>query len=150
MTCQQPCSSSQVYGDPAWRPVRVPGRCLCVISRSRGGGPVAQALERLGPLVTGTVALGGAGHKVARVVDGVADLWLFPRSGTSRWDTCAAEAMLEAAGGSLRDRHGQRICYDPDGEMVNTEGVLAAASVDILEAAVRVCDQLEEPRPLER
>lgn len=105
-------SPTKVYGDPAWvRPVRPPGRCLAVVSRSRAGGAVVEALRRLRPLVTGTVQLGGAGHKVARVVDGLADLWLFPRSGTSRWDTCAAEAMLEAAGGVLADRRGGRICH---------------------------------------
>ena len=101
------------------------------------------------PLITGTQQAGGAGHKVARVVDGEADLWLFPRAGTSRWDSCAAEAMLEACGGALRNRYGEQIFYDPDGAMGNTEGVLAAASMGILSAAVRVCNSLDVARSLE-
>ncbi|CAJ1368873.1 unnamed protein product [Effrenium voratum] len=111
----------------SWRkPPRLAGRCLVLVSRSRTEGAVAEALQRLsapgsglgeGPLVTGQIAAGGAGHKAARVVDGEGDLWLFPRPGTSRWDTCAPEAMLEASGGQLRDRFGEHIVYDPDGEM---------------------------------
>ena len=89
------------------------------------------------------------------MVDGAADLWLFPRAGTSRWDTCAAEAMLEACGGALRDRSGARICYDPDTSMGNSEGVIAGADPDIVAAAVRVCATLDvardgEGRPLLR
>ncbi|CAE7726779.1 Bpnt1, partial [Symbiodinium pilosum] len=104
--CVDPGIAVHLYGDDAWqRPPRPPGRCLTLVSRSRAIGEVAEAVERLkepgtggtwppgdaGALVTGTMEAGGAGHKVARVVDGAADLWLFPRPGTSRWDTCAAE-----------------------------------------------------------
>ncbi|CAL1126977.1 unnamed protein product [Cladocopium goreaui] len=163
-----------VLGDPHWRrPTRPPGRCVAVISRSRASGEVGDALQRLTepgtapkegtegedlstpvelgdlPLITGTQQVGGAGHKVARVVDGAADLWLFPRGGTSRWDSCAAEAMLEACGGALRNRFGQRIFYDPDGTMENSEGVLAAASVGILSAAAQVCGTLDVARDLQ-
>lgn len=81
------------------------------------------------PLITGTQQVGGAGHKVARVVDGAADLWLFPRGGTSRWDSCAAEAMLEACGGALTNRFGQRIFYDPDGTMENSEGIWLVSAI---------------------
>eukprot|EP00439_Symbiodinium_sp_Y106_P048181 s936_g6.t1 len=153
--CVDPGVAVHLFGDASWqRPPRPPGRCLTLVSRSRTAGEVAEALERLkepgtagpgdaGPLVTGTLEAGGAGHKVARVVDGAADLWLFPRPGTSRWDTCAAEAMLEACGGVLRDRSGGRICYDPDASMGNSEGVLAGADEGIVAAAVRVCATLD-------
>ncbi|CAE7864986.1 Bpnt1, partial [Symbiodinium necroappetens] len=156
--CVDPGVAVHLFGDASWqRPPRPPGRCLTLVSRSRTAGEVAEALERLGepgtagpwppgdagPLVTGTLETGGAGHKVARVVDGAADLWLFPRPGTSRWDTCAAEAMLEACGGVLRDRSGGRICYDPDTSMGNSEGVLAGADEAIVAAAVRVCATLD-------
>ncbi|CAE7394622.1 Bpnt1 [Symbiodinium sp. CCMP2592] len=156
--CVDPGVAVHLFGDASWeRPPRPPGRCLTLVSRSRTAGEVAEALERLrepgtagpwppgdaGPLVTGTLETGGAGHKVARVVDGAADLWLFPRPGTSRWDTCAAEAMLEACGGVLRDRSGGRICYDPDTSMGNSEGVLAGADEGIVAAAVRVCATLD-------
>mmetsp|Transcript_48224 Transcript_48224/g.151471 ORF Transcript_48224/g.151471 Transcript_48224/m.151471 type:complete len:872 (+) Transcript_48224:29-2644(+) len=157
-----PCIGVHVYGQPDWsRPARPEGRCTVLVSRSRAGGAVADAVARLsepgtaGPLaagkalITGSLAAGGAGHKVARVVDGAADLWLFPRPGTSRWDTCAAEAMLEALGGALRDQAGQRIQYDPDGEMGNNGGVLAGADGQIVEDAARVCSTLDAARNAE-
>ena len=43
-------------------------------------------------------------------------------------------------------RYGEEICYDPDGEMGNTQGVLAAASPSIVTAAVRVCSTLDVAR----
>jgi len=33
------------------------------------------------------------------LVDGRVDAWIFPVKGTKRWDTCAGEALLVAAGG---------------------------------------------------
>lgn len=68
-----------------------------------------------------------AGHKVAhfmqagsalkfcRIAEGVADL--YPRFGrTMEWDTAAAQAMLEAAGGSVRDADtGQVLRYGKPG-----------------------------------
>jgi len=145
-----------VLGDVQWtRPARPPGRCVAIVSRSRSTGAVADALLRLsepgsdgatGPLVTDVLRAGGAGHKVTRVVDGTCDLWLFPRPGTSRWDTCAAEAMLEASGGLLRDGSGCRVSYDPDGEMGNVAGVLAGADSTVVEKAALVCATLDALR----
>jgi len=151
-----PCIGVHVYGQPEWaRPPRPEGRGRVLVSRSRSAGVVADAVARLSEpgtsgaldagraLITDSLAAGGAGHKVARVVDGAADLWIFPRPGTSRWDTCAAEAMLEGLGGALRDQAGQRIHYDPDGEMGNTAGVIAGADRQIVEDAARVCSTLD-------
>ena len=45
------------------------------------------------------VRAGGAGGKVARMLDGRVDAWIFPVRGTKRWDTCAGEALLTAHGG---------------------------------------------------
>ena len=35
------------------------------------------------------------------MLDGRVDAWIFPVSGTKRWDTCAGEALLRAHGGWL-------------------------------------------------
>jgi 3'(2'), 5'-bisphosphate nucleotidase len=45
------------------------------------------------------VRAGGAGGKVALMLDGRVDAWIFPVKGTKRWDTCAGEALLNAHGG---------------------------------------------------
>ncbi|CAE8594851.1 unnamed protein product [Polarella glacialis] len=151
-----PCAGVHVFGRPDWtRPSRPEGRCLTLVSRSRTAGLVAKALARLsdpgspaGPLaagkalITGTIAVGGAGYKVARITGGAADLWIFPRSGTSRWDTCAGEAMLQALGGLLRDKAGRPICYDPDGSFENLEGIIAGADPELVDCAVRACAKL--------
>jgi len=42
--------------------------------------------------------VGGAGHKALLVLDGDADAYVFPQDGTKRWDTCAVDAILHAAG----------------------------------------------------
>eukprot|EP01061_Rhynchopus_euleeides_P010639 TRINITY_DN2012_c0_g3_i1.p1 TRINITY_DN2012_c0_g3~~TRINITY_DN2012_c0_g3_i1.p1 ORF type:complete len:378 (+),score=162.46 TRINITY_DN2012_c0_g3_i1:117-1136(+) len=46
------------------------------------------------------VKTGGAGNKVLMLIEGHGDIY-FQDRGLSRWDTCAAEAALEAKGGSL-------------------------------------------------
>ena len=46
------------------------------------------------------VKTGGAGNKVLMLIEGHGDIY-FQDRGLSRWDTCAAEALLEAKGGCL-------------------------------------------------
>ena len=60
----------------------------------------------------------GSSLKICRVADGSADL--APRFGTtSCWDTAAAHAVLNAAGGSLVDPSGQELDYDIKTEILN-------------------------------
>ena len=52
----------------------------------------------------------GSAVKFCRLAEGVADI--YPRFGrTMEWDTAAAQALLEAAGGSLRDFNGATLRY---------------------------------------
>ncbi|CAE8739295.1 unnamed protein product [Polarella glacialis] len=119
-----------------------PGVALQALARLSDPGSPAGPLAAGKALITGTIAVGGAGYKVARITDGAADLWIFPRSGTSRWDTCAGEAMLQALGGLLRDKAGRPICYDPDGSFENLEGIIAGADPELVDCAVRACAKL--------
>ena len=60
----------------------------------------------------------GASLKICRVADGSAAL--APRFGTtSCWDTAAAHAVLNAAGGCLVDPSGQELDYDIKTEILN-------------------------------
>ena len=60
----------------------------------------------------------GSSLKICRVADGSADL--APRFGTtSCWDTAAAHAVLNAAGGSLVDPSGKELDYDIKTEILN-------------------------------
>lgn len=103
---------------------------LVLVSLSRPSGAVDDSVTHLQrrQVVSGRVSAGGAGYKAVRVLDGSAGFWLFPRSGTSRWDAAAAQALLEATGGSLTDRFGGRIPYDPTAaDFTNTDGVIACS-----------------------
>lgn len=52
----------------------------------------------------------GSALKIVRVAEGAADL--YPRFGpTMEWDTAAPQAVLEAAGGQLRDMDGATLAY---------------------------------------
>ena len=60
----------------------------------------------------------GSSIKICRVADGSADM--APRFGpTSCWDTAAAHAVLNAAGGNLLSPDGEEISYDVPGRILN-------------------------------
>lgn len=42
-------------------------------------------------------------------MEGIADAYIFPSIGCKKWDTCAPEAVLCAAGGQLTDIFGEII-----------------------------------------
>ncbi|MEJ2514897.1 MAG: 3'(2'),5'-bisphosphate nucleotidase CysQ [Gammaproteobacteria bacterium] len=91
------------------------GPVKVVASRSHRGPDLDGYLERLGPHET--VALGSS-LKFCILAEGGADV--YPRLGpTSEWDTAAAQAVLEAAGGSVVDTHGQPLGYNKGSSVLN-------------------------------
>uniref|UniRef100_T1HX87 3'(2'),5'-bisphosphate nucleotidase 1 n=1 Tax=Rhodnius prolixus TaxID=13249 RepID=T1HX87_RHOPR len=64
--------------------------------------------------------------KVILLLEGKAHCYVFPTPGCKRWDTCAPEAVLEAAGGILTDIFGKKYSYSNDTDYLNNDGVLAA------------------------
>lgn len=90
-------------------PVRVVG------SRSHRGASLEQYLENLGPHVMVPM---GSSLKLCLVAAGEADV--YPRLGpTSEWDTAAAQAVVENAGGHVVDLHGQRLLYNTKLDVLN-------------------------------
>jgi 3'(2'), 5'-bisphosphate nucleotidase len=56
----------------------------------------------------------GSSVKFCRLAEGIADL--YPRFGrTMEWDTCAPQAVLEAAGGTVRTMDGDKLQYGKPG-----------------------------------
>jgi 3'(2'), 5'-bisphosphate nucleotidase len=56
----------------------------------------------------------GSSVKFCRLAEGIADL--YPRFGrTMEWDTCAPQAVLEAAGGTVRTFDGAELGYGKPG-----------------------------------
>ena len=114
-------------GRGAWRavaggrpePIRVrvpPADPLRVVgSRSHASGELGAFLQRLGPCELKPM---GSSLKICLVAAGDADI--YPRFGpTSEWDTAAAQAILEAAGGRMIDLAGQPLRYNSRADLLN-------------------------------
>lgn len=102
------------------------GQRIITTTRSHGTGLIQDTLDLLEP--TEVLRVGGAGHKVLLLLEGVAHAYVFPSPGCKKWDTCAPEAILHAMGGRLTDMWGNTYQYHATVEHRNGEGVLATAA----------------------
>jgi len=94
---------------PAARPARVVG------SRSHAGESLARFLANLGEHALLSM---GSSLKLCLVAEGAADV--YPRLGpTSEWDTAAAQAVVEGAGGRVTDLAGEPLRYNAKAELLN-------------------------------
>jgi 3'(2'), 5'-bisphosphate nucleotidase len=94
---------------PAAQPARVVG------SRSHRGASLEAYLNQLGEHVMVPM---GSSLKICLVAAGDADV--YPRLGlTSEWDTAAAQAVVECAGGRLVNTDGERLLYNTKAEVLN-------------------------------
>lgn len=73
---------------------------------------------------------GGCGYKVLMLLEGAGHLYLFPSAGAKRWDTCAPEAVLTAAGGALTDLRGNHYDYRGIGDPMDRGGIMATPVAD--------------------
>ncbi|MCP1728594.1 3'(2'), 5'-bisphosphate nucleotidase [Natronospira proteinivora] len=95
------------------RPAATPPRLIA--SRSHGSEQVERMMERIGHCER---LAAGSSLKFCRVAEGAADL--YPRFGpTSEWDTAAAQAVLEAAGGQVTDLEGRPFRYNQKADLLN-------------------------------
>jgi 3'(2'), 5'-bisphosphate nucleotidase len=110
-----------------------PSAARLVVSRSHRPPLVEKLAARLG--LSQITPCGSVGVKVSRVVTGSADLYVHDGGGIKRWDTCAPEAILRAAGGGFTDLRGNPILYAGDdvavrGGLVASNGLFHAAAVE--------------------
>ncbi|KRZ73668.1 3'(2'),5'-bisphosphate nucleotidase 1 [Trichinella papuae] len=117
-------SVDRIFGDLKVKPPLNDKR-IVVTTRSHGNPNLEKILEILQP--TEVIRVGGAGHKVLMLIEGDAHAYVFPGSGTKKWDTCAAECILSAAGGRMTDLCGNEIDYSNDVNVNNLQGILATA-----------------------
>ena len=90
-------------------PVRVVG------SRSHRGDSLNAYLEQIGDFELHPV---GSSLKFCYVAEGSADI--YPRLGpTSEWDTAAAQAVVEQAGGQVLELDGQTLAYNRKEDILN-------------------------------
>jgi 3'(2'),5'-bisphosphate nucleotidase len=98
-------------------PLRVIG------SRSHGADKLEQWLRGLSRRFEFVAA--GSSLKFCRIAEGLADV--YPRFGpTSQWDTAAAQAVLESAGGAVRDLSGLPLSYGLNKSILNPEFMAVA------------------------
>jgi len=90
-------------------PIRVVG------SRSHRGASLDAFLERLGDVEMLPM---GSSLKFCVVAEGAADI--YPRLGpTSEWDTAAAQAVVEQAGGAVLELDGRPLAYNAKEDILN-------------------------------
>jgi 3'(2'), 5'-bisphosphate nucleotidase len=110
----------------AWR--EVDGATEAIGVRPTVGSPLRVVGSRSHPspeLAAYLAALGayeitdmGSSLKICLVAEGTADI--YPRLGpTSEWDTAAAQAILESAGGRMIDTAGQPLRYNSKDDLLN-------------------------------
>jgi len=94
---------------PAGSPLRVAG------SRSHAGDSLKHFLEKIGDH---EIVSMGSSLKLCLVAEGKADI--YPRLGpTSEWDTAAAQAVVEAAGGLVTDTKMRPLDYNRKESLLN-------------------------------
>jgi 3'(2'), 5'-bisphosphate nucleotidase len=124
-----------VVGEGAWEvspggartPIHVSSRetlegATFVISRSRAPDRVDTFVASLAGRPA--VPHGSSGLKGVLVALGEADVYVQPGRAGMRWDACATDALVRAAGGKLTELHGAELDYK-NGEIGNERGMLA-------------------------
>ena len=96
------------------------------MSRSHHSPQVDRINAKLG--ITKKIQSGSVGLKVGILAEARAHLYLHLGSKTNQWDTCAPQAILEAAGGMMTDRNGNDLLYNTQ-EIRNMNGIVGSNGV---------------------
>jgi 3'(2'), 5'-bisphosphate nucleotidase len=89
-----------------------PDRRIIVSTQHHSTPELEDYIRQLNP--TQVINVSGAGGKSLYVLQGLADAYVHPSEGTKKWDTCAPDAIIKAAGGVFTDRFGNEIYYGED------------------------------------
>ena len=81
-----------------------------LLSRSHAGKGTGAALRAALPPDATLTPAGGAGYKFIQLLEGAADAYVHP-GGIRKWDVCAGEALLRAAGGAVTQWGGEALDY---------------------------------------
>ena len=96
---------------------------VIITTRSHSSQMNLDAIQAMNP--TEITRAGGSGYKSLCVLLGEADAYVYASKGTKRWDTCAPDAILRAAGGNMTDILGQPIQYEFNMDYMNYTGLIA-------------------------
>lgn len=95
--------------------------------------------------VSEIIQRGSVGLKCAAIAEGQAELYLHRSPKSSRWDSCAPEAVLRAAGGKFTNLRGERYCYNTS-DSQNREGLFGCHPALFDEAIEQIQAYLEESK----
>ncbi|VDK89435.1 unnamed protein product [Litomosoides sigmodontis] len=98
---------------------------LIMVSRSHAGSIRELILNTFFSNFT-VEAAGGSGYKSLRLLNGTGELYAH-MTAIKKWDTCAGDALLRSVGGLMLDFNGDALNYDPNGDYVLRNGLIAAA-----------------------
>lgn len=140
-----------VVGGPCFReeggtrtPLRMaqpdPQSLTLAVSRSHPMRRLDSLQEELA--VREVIRMGSVGLKCAMLAEGRADLYVHASPRSYRWDACAPEALVRAAGGVLTDLAGAPYRYG-EGELRNVRGLLVC-SAELLPHVLPVARRLAE------
>ncbi|KAL0869078.1 hypothetical protein ABMA27_007388 [Loxostege sticticalis] len=130
-------------GVGGFTPAPPPDSLIITTTRSHSNPLVEKALQVMN--ASQILRVGGAGYKVLQLLEGKASVYVFASPGCKKWDTCAPEAVLAAAGGKLTDILGNNYKYGASVGKPNKTGVLAAVNHDLHNYALsRIPQELKE------
>lgn len=119
-------------------PEAAPAQLRLITSRSHRSKKSEQIRAELG--IVEVLAMGSVGVKCGALLEGAADLYVHASRVSSRWDSCAPEAVVRAAGGAFTDMAGQRYRYDGS-ELQNLRGIVACSPA-VLERVLPVIERV--------
>lgn len=121
-------SAFKIVDDSAGTPIRASRTNQLDVSRvlvSRAHRS-ARLVAQLAALSAATVLpMGSAGLKGAMVAEGKADAYVAPGMAGKRWDACALDALVTAAGGRVSDAFGRPIDYRTE-SLANDRGLVVS------------------------
>lgn len=129
------------------RPIAVrdtPTAALTLVASRRHGSPAQECLLEGLRREVGDVQLQNAGSslKFCLLAEGAADC--YPRlAPTSQWDTAAAQAVLEGAGGEVLDLVGRRLSYEARSSYLNPSFLALPAQAPWRATLLRLAANLE-------
>ena len=135
-----------VRPDGTWTPARVSStdrlaEARLVASRSGDQSRYELAQQKLG--VHTITPLGSAGMKGLAIARAEADAYVAPFYAGKRWDACALEAVVVAAGGHVTDAHGEPLDYRGP-SLVNDRGIICSGK-RLHEKLVAVLERERQP-----
>lgn len=107
-------------------------------SRSHRSPQLERAIAKLSPREV--LVMGSAGLKGTLVAEGTVEAYVAPGYAGKRWDACAADALVTAAGGILTDTHGDAIDYRAE-SLSNDRGLLCS-NRHVHDSLVQMLDEL--------